>query len=151
VAEKIRQKTGSVNVKGLKTEQLTNLFKEAVSEIIRWPDPTGRTHTAETFPGTFNLILSDGERIVASRYNPARNLYLGKHSNSTGENEYVLATDKMQPTDESGQAKIDWTLLPNNSVTVLEQGGKDAEHRVVTVHEPEVLVDEPKPAIMSKL
>jgi predicted glutamine amidotransferase len=143
LAEKIRRQTGSTQVKSLPTKQLTQLFQEALTDIIRWPDRKGETHTAEEYPGAFNFVLSDGERVLASRYSPLRPLYLGSHKAASGQAEYILATDKMQPTDDSGLEKIDWALLPNNSITVLERSKKDGSElqaTEVTLHKPQTLM-----------
>lgn len=147
LAEKLRQQTGSTNIRNVPTEQLARLFKDTVSEIIRWPDPKGATYKTEEYPGTFNFVLSDGNRMFISRYTSLqrRPLYLGTHQAANGKTEYVVATDTMQPTDESGLEKIDWKLLPNNSLTVLERSDSASDNAKVSVRPTQTLVEPLKP------
>jgi predicted glutamine amidotransferase len=123
VAAKFQQHFGSDEIGPQPTEQVRQVFRQSVGEVIRWPNLTDSKKASRHRPyeGTYNLVMSDGNRIFATHYNAHTHLFVGTHRNAQGQLEYLLSTDKIQPLPTSGQQKIVWHEVPDNTLITLER------------------------------
>ena len=123
IGARFRQKYGTVNIGKLCTEQVRHDYGQFMGEIIRNPAP--EIDAAKGNHGTYNLILTDGERMFATNYSATKELFLGLHESRNGHQESVLTTDKIQPLASSGLSPIEWQTVPKNSVISIERTSHD--------------------------
>lgn len=132
LAAKMLRETGTSDIKRLNTKTLMSLFKGVATELALW---SGNQSAEEVEAALDNgadgictrnnstFIVSDGQRVLISRHGKAK-LYKGTHQ--VGKNtEYIFSTEKIQPVAQSDIKPIEWEMLPDHSLLLLETQKQD--------------------------
>ena len=99
---------------------MRTVIKSTIQELRNWPNQSGwiNTQQAKAREGTLNLIIGDGKRIFGVRdgaeNNPSRQIFIGSHADSQGNQDVLFATDQLQPLN--GSNKIHWSKVPYHTV-----------------------------------
>lgn len=143
VAARLKQKAGTTNIAHRDTRQVCNDFRDIVREIIENPKAKG--------VGTYNLVLSDGDRIFVTHYSATpNNMFVGRHENATGQPEILLVTDRLQPTSKSGVKAIQWQAVPDKQIISLERTQTSLGGSKVSYHTEPLIPPDSKPKQRTK-
>lgn len=134
---KLKDATGTTDASKVSSKELQTVFNDVVRELYTTAmtleggnytksSPVGDRWLTLTGPMGLNFILTDGNRIMASRY--GRRLNIGTRHNDEGKQQEVLiATQPIQPQPASGQKPIEWTEFPEQHTALLEHKNGNVE------------------------